>query len=216
MEIRQTTDYELFKLFPQNRTVGTSKNLKKSIETIDLTAYCPIIVNKQFYIIDGQNRFHVCKDMGLPIYYVIYDGDEDVAMIALNTALRPWRQEEWLHYYVAKNFDNYKKLKMYVDKYGFQLSNSILLFSNSKTESSNFKKGKLIDDSSMFDDVAEFIINSNLPSDIKKYRAFVSAVNIFFHKKEKKEIDKLRKKILAVQKYARISDFLIAFENLIR
>ena len=31
----------------------------------------PIVVNEKMEIIDGQGRFEVCKEKGLPIYYNI-------------------------------------------------------------------------------------------------------------------------------------------------
>lgn len=46
---------------PTNRTVGTSDKVKTSVETFDVTPYVPIIVTADGFIIDGQNRYEVCK-----------------------------------------------------------------------------------------------------------------------------------------------------------
>ena len=101
----KTGDYGRFKFFKYNRTVGTNKNIEKSIEVVDMTECCPIIVTPDFYIIDGQNRFEICKKKGKPIYYIIYHGNPELAMVALNTSTRVWRQEDWLHYYVFVEYN---------------------------------------------------------------------------------------------------------------
>lgn len=61
IEIRKSTDYGWFKFLPTNRTVGTSDKVKTSVETFDVTPYVPIIVTADGFIIDGQNRYEVCK-----------------------------------------------------------------------------------------------------------------------------------------------------------
>lgn len=67
IEIHKSTDYGWFKFLPTNRTVVTSTRVKDSVETFDLTPYVPLIVTKDGYIIDGQNRFKVCRELGKPI-----------------------------------------------------------------------------------------------------------------------------------------------------
>lgn len=73
IEIHKSTDYGWFKFLPTNRTVGTSTRVKDSAETFDLTPYVPLIVTKDGYIIDGQNRFKVCMELGETIYYAKCD-----------------------------------------------------------------------------------------------------------------------------------------------
>ena len=89
MEIFKTQDYSKFKFLSYNRAVGSNKKLSKSIEIANLTPVCPIIVTPDMEIIDGQNRFEVCKSKEMPIYYVVYDGDAETAMKALNTCSQP-------------------------------------------------------------------------------------------------------------------------------
>lgn len=218
MNYYKTDDYAVFKFFEFNRTAGTNTNIEKSIQLVDMTPYCPIIVTPDYRIIDGQNRFVVCKKNGLPIYYVVYDGDPECAMIALNTATRLWRQDEWLHYYVSKGYPNYIAMKFLMEKYGINISNSILLFSRHKTNSSDFKKGKLVDDSRLFNTIVEFIKRVVIPKDVRWQRPFVSAVMdfIYDHEDEPKKILRLEKRITSVVKYARIEDYRNAFENLTR
>ena len=193
--------------------------LSKSVGLVDMTAYVPIIVTPDFYIIDGQNRFLVCKEKGLPITYVIYGGNPEIAMIALNTALKPWREKDWLDYYVGKNDERYVRLQKLLLEYpAVSVANGILLFSGNSTDARTFREGKLKDRSEYFVPVVEFISSINVPRDVRWYRAFVSAVLIFYvkHWNDKKKIAKLAKKISAITKYSRIDDYVMAFENWVR
>ena len=214
----KTDDYSRFKFFEFNRTAGSNKKIGMSIDIVDMTEFCPIIVTPNYYIIDGQNRFLICRERGLPIYYIIYSGDPEKAMIALNTATMVWKQKEWLHYYVAKEVPNYLALKYLMDKHKIDISNAILLFSHHKTNSQDFKSGKLKDESRMFEYVVEFIKSVVVPKDVRWQRPFVSAVMdfIYDHEEEPKKIKKLEKRITSIVKYARIEDYRNAFENLVR
>ena len=214
----KTDDYSRFKFFKYNRTVGTNKNIEKSIEVVDMTECCPIIVTPDFYIIDGQNRFDICKKKGKSIYYIVYNGNPELAMVALNTSTRVWRQEDWLHYYVSKESCCYVAMQYLMDKHGVSVSNAILLFSRHKTNSTDFKRGKLQDDSRLFETVVAFIKSVVVPKDVRWQRPFVSAVMdfIYEHEDEPKKIKKLGKRITSVVKFARIEDYKNAFENLVR
>lgn len=215
----KTFDYDKFKKIEFNRDIKLKK-LEKQINENDFSKYVPIIVTNDFYIIDGQHRYNVLKKKSLPIYYIIapVTGDEvKKMMISLNTTTRVWKQEEWLHYYCANGNITYIKFDKLIKQNNIPISNGILLFSNGMTNSDDFKKGKLKDNSEYFIPVIEFINNVQLPSSSKWYRAFVAGVLRFFEKyynTDKKRIEKLRSRCLAVPKFAKIDDYIQAFENL--
>lgn len=217
IEIHKSTDYGWFKFLPTNRTVGTSAKVKDSVSTFDITPYVPIIVTKDGYIIDGQNRFSVCRELGKPIYYVVYDGEHtpEQVMVALNTASKPWAQEEWFQHYVKMGKANYVKLYQMSQTHSLGLSNNILLFSNGGTESQYFKAGKLIDDSRYYVKVIEWIKGCEVP--YKSYRPFVNAVLRFMEANEgnPRRISALRRKVVAVPKFSNTDQFLVAFNNLV-
>ena len=54
-----------FKFLSYNRAVGSNKKLMRSVEMANLTSVCPIVVTPELEIIDGQNRFEVCKSKGI-------------------------------------------------------------------------------------------------------------------------------------------------------
>lgn len=214
----KTYDYDRFKFFKFNRTAGTNKNIRRSIEDIDMTPYVPILVTEDYHIIDGQNRFLCCKEKGLPIYYIFYRGDAERAMVALNTATSVWRQEEWLQYYCGKGDETYIRLRRSMERYGLNISNAILLFSNRKTNAADFKAGKLRDDSAYLAAVAEFLeeIKAYVPRDVISYRPFVNALLIFMTEHGERDRARLRSKISAVTKFSRTEDYTRSFENWVR
>lgn len=217
LEIQKSTNYGWFKFLPTNRTVGTSTKVKDSVESFDMTPYVPIIVTSDGYIIDGQNRFDVCRQLGKPIHYVVYDGEytPEQAMIALNTASKPWSLEEWFQHYVKNGVRNYVKMAQLLKEYSLGISNTIVLFSNGQTNSQSFKQGKLIDDSRNFIKAAEFIKTCGVP--YNKYRPFVVAVLRFVEKYQAvpSKIAQLKRKVIGVPKFANAEQFLTAFENLV-
>lgn len=212
-----TMDYNKFKMIGYSREANTSK-LEKSISECDLTPYSEILVTKDFYIIEGQHRFAVCKKFGLPIYYKIYDGNAPVekVMTLLNNNVRTWKYKDWLHFYVTRNYSAYIKLQSVLDNHKISISNAVVLFSNGKTDSARFKEGKLVDDSYMFEDVYNFINSTSLPSKIKEQRDFNVAVLRFLikYKDNPKKINKLAKNILTIERYLGADRYLNAFENL--
>ena len=78
-QIRMTDQYDRFTLLDFNRDISTS-NMRKLMQ---LTAKkfqmhkFPILVTKDFEIIDGQHRFEACRQLGCPIYYIIDDIKSD-------------------------------------------------------------------------------------------------------------------------------------------
>lgn len=217
MEIFVTADYDKFHFLSYNRAVGTNRMLSKSIEKLDLTPYCPIIVDKQMNIIDGQNRFSVCKEKKMPIYYVVYNGDPEQAMKVINTCASPWRQEEWFQYYVSKDYPLYVELKQFMEETKLSLVNAILVFSDRKTGSKPFKEGKLQKAGNYHKEIVEFLnyIKPLLPK-YYSFRPFVGGVVSFFDMfgEDKKRISKLKKKIAVVPRLSKIDDFVTSFVNI--
>lgn len=71
-EINKTMDYNKFKFADFNRDISKSNvnKLKKEYNIKNNFKYFPIVVDKDFKIIDGQHRFMACKDLNEPIYYI--------------------------------------------------------------------------------------------------------------------------------------------------
>lgn len=213
--IFKSYDYDKFKFLEYNRQVKDSRKLEKSIREIDITNCCPIVVTRDFYIIDGQHRFTICKKLERPIYYVIYEGDAECAMVNLNVNATIWRQQEWFEYYCGKNDTNYLALRAFMRQYPkLGISNAILLFSKGKKNSKMFKAGKLVDENPRKDEIANFLYNCNVP--FAFFRPFVCGVMTFILSHDDKDIKKLQRKIVCVSKFASAEQYLEAFNNLVK
>lgn len=72
MKVEVTHDYKKFRFIRGNRIIVKSK-VKKLIDSynagLNLFPFCPILINKDFYIIDGQHRLTACKELGTPIHF---------------------------------------------------------------------------------------------------------------------------------------------------
>ena len=115
-KILKTEDYSLFELTEINRDPKHSENVKSSIEIKDLTSYIPILVkvnqkNGKYTIYDGQGRFLACKDLKLPIYFVIGENLDIDDIQLLNISQEKWKPEDYLRHYANRGFEEYQKIE---------------------------------------------------------------------------------------------------------
>ena len=153
--VKITKDYNQFSFMDGNRPINRNHvmNLRKSIE--EKYVPTPIIVDEKNRIIDGQHRYMVLKELGLPIYYVTTEGKislDDVRQINKNA--KNWDFADYLHSHMEvekKKFPNEFHIKPYhiFDwfKRSYELPNYVVLeliygtYSASGTEA--FKNGSL-------------------------------------------------------------------------
>ena len=149
-----TTDYDLFTFISENRETKKIHvdKLKLSVQDINLLPANPIIVANGL-IIDGQHRFNVCKELGLPIYYIEIIGmtteEMITAMHKLNSNAKNWGLDDYLKLYQKQGNKNYIKLYEFKDEFDLSVSISIYMYSGfddvaykNASEQSGFKDGK--------------------------------------------------------------------------
>lgn len=149
LAVLSSIDYNLFKFFDANRQPLHWRKIMQSIEKKDLTKYVPILVvriNGLFYIIDGQNRFLACKELGIPIYYMELPSDcgEEV-MFMLNIDRKNWTLENYLNYWVSRGNEEYKKVQSILSEcINFSVGDIIAIWqvARKKGVSDVFKNGK--------------------------------------------------------------------------
>ena len=99
--VLKTNDYNKFQKQEGNRQLNELhlKRLVSSIQENNLLSSNPILVNDKFEIIDGQHRFEVCKQLGLPIYYLISKnlGLKEVQMLNANS--KNWKLDDYIDGY---------------------------------------------------------------------------------------------------------------------
>ena len=102
-QVRTTNDYSRFSFAPGNRPVpATLSELGRSVDEMDLLAYFPIVVCRhrgKYYILDGQHRYTLCRDRGLPVHFIVTPIEHsDIPNVAatINCAHRKWTMMDYL------------------------------------------------------------------------------------------------------------------------
>ena len=116
--VYETHDYSLFRMMPGNREVLElrKKRVRDSLKKVGQIAI-PIVVNEKFEIIDGQARFEVFKEDGLPVYYIQIDGLAIPECMALNTASTGWNLQDYIDSGVTAGHKSYIMLKELREKH---------------------------------------------------------------------------------------------------
>lgn len=221
MKIYSTKDYSRFSFLDNNRIVKSSHvdMLKKSIKIIDLTKYNPIKVDANLRIIDGQHRFHACMELGLPIYYVVLNGvDAEQAMIIDNQNNKKWEMMDWLRYRANKNGGCYKQLLDFVQQTCTTISNAMVIFPAKAINAATLKAGTTdfgVNEKAF--DIVHFLQSQEVKTlSFRNTRAFNLAIRIAFDEYSKRQMDKLKRKILLVPECANYKQYLTVFSNIIK
>jgi hypothetical protein len=126
IQVHTTKDYSLFKTLNGNRDVNHLHltRLKESMKKNHLTTI--IMVNEKFEIIDGQHRFTICKELGLPINYIISKNYGLNEVQILNANMKNWQMQDYVNGYCDLGYKDYQIYKDFIEDYGF--SNQVALF----------------------------------------------------------------------------------------
>lgn len=128
--IYETKDYDKFKFMEGNRRTNDNVYLKLVESMREEQLEIPILVNKEFEIIDGQHRFKACKYLKLPVFYHIKDdyGIEQVKkanMIGSN-----WVKEDFLNMFLSQENETYEYINTLRETYNVNLSIIIKIFAH--------------------------------------------------------------------------------------
>jgi hypothetical protein len=130
--VYQTSDYGQFKILFGNRNTNELhvKRLIQSFKTRYL--FSPILVNEKMQIIDGQHRFLACKELSLPINYIVARGYGLEEVQILNTNNSNWTKHDYLKAYCDLGVKTYGELKQFmIDFPDFSIGTCIYLITNS-------------------------------------------------------------------------------------
>lgn len=117
-KIYVTTDYDMFKILENNRSVETARVIK-TMESISNFGWMtePILVNERYEVIDGQGRLEALKRLGMPVEFVIDKGVGIKECRALNVYQKNWTTMDYIDSYVADGNDDYIWLKNTINKH---------------------------------------------------------------------------------------------------
>lgn len=153
VQIYWTKDYGSFKFLRGNRDLNEPK-IKRIIASVNsglaFFQYCPIMVNDDFYIIDGQHRFAVCQQLKINVYYVIVPNFSLRQIAEMNNNASKWKDKDFLNCYIDVGVKDYEVLMDFSQKYNLNLriASSLLMFGKVKysptfsSDKDAFREGK--------------------------------------------------------------------------
>lgn len=146
-QILKTDDYSKFSFLNENRRIN-SRNYSQLISSMkEEQLVIPILVNGRMEIIDGQHRYTVCKELGLPIYYYMVENYGIEQVQRANMVGTNWRKPDFLNMYLQKKDEVYIEFAGLMERYELSISNLIKLFAKIQKESQaklgkDFETGK--------------------------------------------------------------------------
>lgn len=129
IKIFHTLDHETFKTQEGNRDLASSdlKKIEKKILDNNLLRYHPILVSKEYHVIDGQHRLEVAKRNNLDVYFIVMEAESTLETTQLiNTTGKPWQVKDFLKSYIALGNEEYIKFNKYLQKYKFLTTSQLI------------------------------------------------------------------------------------------
>lgn len=103
-QIQKTKDYSIFKKMEGNRNLDRYhlKKLTDAIKKDNQLNVHPIIVNRDFYVIDGQHRLEAAKSLGVEIFYIQSETVTDLHVIHGNVNQKSFEVDNYIDYFAIK------------------------------------------------------------------------------------------------------------------
>ncbi len=130
VRVYRSEDYDRFSFAPENRPIYQSHllKIKESLRDNGFLKERPIDVVRRgdsLVITDGQHRFMACRELGLPVYYVVKSDSAEEAAKAIrviNAYSRSWKPEDYMRHFVALENPAYLKLAKFMTDHDIGLS----------------------------------------------------------------------------------------------
>jgi len=212
----KTNDYSRFKFLKQNRDLKEKNVLKiiNSIKEWGVIPGRPILVDENFFIVDGQHRFEAIKRLELPLEYEIIAGDIIGKTMALNSNQEQWRIIDYINSYSEQGIDCYRLFLKFKEKHNLSLEICISLTIKRSLTSNDVRKGLLF----TIPDDAEYIANFILTMDnlhLRNSKSFAGALITANKKLSKEQMNIIKLNSMKIPKMSNVMDYFVVFENII-
>ena len=143
MPINKTNDYQKFKVIKGNRQIKNNhlERLLKAMRKKYLII--PIMVNKDYEIVDGQHRFINAMRLGLSVFYFFNEDYELSEVQKLNSNMTNWSSADYLEGYADLGNLHYIKFREFYKKYKFGYGELRVMLTGDPSYQTmvNFKEG---------------------------------------------------------------------------
>jgi len=138
-ELKKTSDYSIFTLSSENRSVENVSKLTASMTRYGFLRCHPLHVvlrDGKLVVLDGQHRLKAAKALGIPVYYVI-EKDANISIPEINCAQRAWSVKDFVHSFASQGLPDYIKLKEFAESNGLPMFGAASLLIGSNFDSGN-------------------------------------------------------------------------------
>ena len=139
-------------------------------------------------------------------------------MIMLNQTSKKWEMMDWLRYRSNKNGGCYKQLLDFVQQTCTKISNAMVIFPAKTINAATLRAGTTdFGVNEKASDIVHFLQSQEVKNlSFRNTRAFNLAIRIAFDEYSKRQMDKLKRKILLVPECANYKQYLTVFSNIIK
>jgi len=111
-----TNKYDLFKFIPGNRPIDEKHVnwLMSAIQKKNLLPLNPIIVNKNFEVVEGQHRLVAAERLGVHIFYLKDDDITKADMASLNKNRKNWSVLDYINYWATEQAPGFDTLTTFM------------------------------------------------------------------------------------------------------
>jgi hypothetical protein len=217
-----TYDYEKFIKHQKNRSINENNVIRliESLKIRNLMIYHPVIVDKNFIVLDGHHRVEACKREDLPIIYIIIDDQDDVdAMILLNVQ-RSWTIPDRVNYKSASGSSSYMRIQKFAEQSKLTVSAVLQLLNRGGRINSGVQLGEDLDVSRLdyfqtlipkVDEILDMLKDMHIPDPKKKLTPLHERISFreslfILLKDDRIDLDRLKSKLTQYLKHITISE----------
>src|SRR5271157_1856303 len=115
-EIYRTTNYGMFHPFKENRDIDPVhlRRMQKSLREKNLLAAFPILVDKDFYVLDGQHRLKAAEALGMAVFFSIAAVSTKNDIPRINGNSKNWNPMDYLAMYCKMKQVDYIKFREFM------------------------------------------------------------------------------------------------------
>ena len=141
MQVKESMNYSEFKDITGNRNINPL-HLSRLIDSMkEEHLISPIIVNQDYQVIDGQHRLRACKELNLPVHYIVQNGYNLTHIQRYNQNSKDWKMIDFISGYAELGNKDYQYLINFYEETDLTISSCVTLLSNSGSATNDIRSG---------------------------------------------------------------------------